>query len=248
MTKHIEYLKDIANNNYLGIKIYDTEVYPYINQLKDLIGEEQGNIYLKNQQNRDFNKYHITLINVMEYNKLMKEMNIDKFVNSLNSLFEQPIDDIKFMGLGTAERNENKAYFVVIKSEKLQEVRKAYGLDPKDLHITIGFLHRDVFGVPKNKIIEKSNKFLKLLSKEYYNDNETFEFIKSISNFEWNRDDDIEPIKINDNWAIFRNGKNRYVSIALIDDLLKVSGSWENNEKIPIISNTLILRKFKEIE
>ena len=246
MTSKLEYLKDIANNNYLGVNIYVDNVSPFLNNLKNILGDRYES-YIRNQQNRDHGHYHITVINVMEYNKLSKEIGMDKFINSLESAFDYEFDDVQFLGIGTAEKAGNRAYFIVVKSDKLQEVRRKYNLPDQDFHITIGFLHKDVFGVRKNEILKENDPFLKLLKDLYYNNHETFEFVKEISNFEGDVEKDIEPIKIDNTNAIFRNGNNDYFSISLLDGELKVVAEWQDTENKPIISNTLISKKFKDI-
>ena len=246
MIHRLEYLKDIANNNYLGVNIYVDNVSPFLERLKVILGNKYE-AYVQNQQNRDHSKYHITLINTMEYNKLSKEIGMDKFINSLESAFDYEFDDVQFLGIGTAEKAGNRAYFIVVKSDKLQEVRRKYNLPDQDFHITIGFLHKDVFGVRKNEILKENDPFLKLLKDLYYNNHETFEFVKEISNFEGDVEKDIEPIKIDNTNAIFRNGNNDYFSISLLDGELKVVAEWQDTENKPIISNTLISKKFKDI-
>lgn len=246
MTSKLEYIKDTVGNNYVGINIYADTVYPFLERLKIILGDKYDT-YIQNQQNRDHNKYHITLINTMDYNRLSKEVGMDKFVNSLESDFNFEFEDIKLMGIGTAEKAGNRAYFIVVKSDQLQEVRKKYNLPNQDFHITIGFLHKDVFGVRKNEILKENDPFLKLLKDLYYNNHETFEFVKEISNFEGDVEKDIEPIKIDNTNAIFRNGNNDYFSISLLDGELKVVAEWQDTENKPIISNTLISKKFKDI-
>jgi hypothetical protein len=41
--------------------------------------------------------YHITVINVAEYNKLSNDMGMDVFTNSLTRVFKYEIDDLKLM-------------------------------------------------------------------------------------------------------------------------------------------------------
>lgn len=242
MNYYLNYIKDISNSNYIGINIYVDMVYPFLDKMKSILSEEYD-VYKQHQQNRDNGKYHITVINVGEYNKLSKDM--DKFINSLESVLKYEIDDLKFMGLGSAEKNGNKSYFIVISSEKLNAVRKKYNLPDQDFHITIGFKYKDVFGVRKNEILPDSNNFIKLLKREYYNQNETFEFIKGIENFDGDHSKDIEPIEILDNRATFRNGDIRYMTVSVIDDVLRITAKWEDNKKLPILPNTLISKKFK---
>jgi uncharacterized protein YaaQ len=242
----IIYIKDSVGNNYLGVNIYRDTVSPFLDQFKEIIGDDYDE-YVKYQQERDHGHHHITVINVMEFNKLSKEMGVDKFVNSLESVFDFDFTDIKLMGVGTAEKSGNRTYFVVVNSDQLQEVRKKYNLPEQDFHITIGFKYKDVFGVRKNQVMTIGDPFLKLLKKKYYNDNETFDFIRDIDNFDMDIDEDIEPIKIEDTNATFRCGENNYFTVALIGDDLRIAAKWQDTEKKPILANTLISKKLKDI-
>jgi hypothetical protein len=176
MTYYINYIKDILGNNYLGVNIPNGSIQLLLNELKEDIGDDY-NLFTENQQRRDNGDYHITVINVAEYNKLSNDMGMDVFTNSLTRVFKYEIDDLKLMGIGTATRNENRAYFIVCNSEKLDAIRTRFELPKKDLHITIGFKYKDVFGVRKNQVMEKGNKFLKLLGQEFYKNN-NWNFVK----------------------------------------------------------------------
>ena len=128
MIYYLTYLKDTIGNNYIGIQIPSGVVTPFLNELKDIIGEDDFKSYTENQQKRDQGDYHISVINVMEYNALSKSMGIDKFINSLDPIFKYEIDDLKMMGVGTATKNENRAYFIVCDSDKLEAIRDRYEL------------------------------------------------------------------------------------------------------------------------
>lgn len=247
MNCRIEYLRDVVGNNYLGVNVYTSIVDPFLNRLKNIIGDNYDS-YIKNQKDRDHGHYHITVINVMDYNKICNKLGMDKFINSLESVFNYEIDDVKLLGIGTAEKAGNRTYFIVAQSDKLQEIRKKYELPEHDFHITIGFLYKDVFGVRKNEVIKEVDPFLKELKKRYYDSNETFEFIKGIPNFDGDKLKEIEPIKITDTLFTFKCGEFEYFTISLLDpDGIRVTAKWQNNEKIPIIPTTLILKKFKEV-
>ncbi len=179
MNYYLNYIKDTVGNNYLGISMPPGMVQSFLNELKDIIGEDDFEVYTNNQKNRDHGSYHITVINVMDYNKLSKEMGVDKFVNSLEPIFKYEIDDLKMMGIGTATKNENRAYFVVCESEKLDSIRSRFNLPKHDFHVTLGFKWKDVFGVPKNQVISKDDKFLKLLKIEYYK-KDNWNFLRNI--------------------------------------------------------------------
>ena len=155
MTYYITHLKDTIGNNYLGIKLPNGAVQLFLNQLKDIIGDADFEKYTDLQQKRDHGEHHITVINVMDYNKISKEMGIDNFINSLEKIFKYEIDDLKMLGIGTATKNENRAYFIVCDSDKLAAIRIRYNLPKQDFHTTLGFLYKDVFGVPKNIFMKK---------------------------------------------------------------------------------------------
>ena len=246
MKYNITYLKDILGSNYLGIKIQETEVRTFLEQLKDVLGDQYEE-YTSNQKKRDSDGYHITVINYIDYNRLSQENGIDKFVNSLDRILKASIDDLKLIGIGKAQKNENTAYFVVCKSDLLDEVRKMYNLSEKDFHITIGFKHKDVHGVRKNELFKIREPFLNKLKKEYYKEGETFEFVKGIKNFDFDFFKLIEPIEINDTTATFRCGDNDYITIGLVDNQFLITAKWQDNEKKPILSDVVIAKKFKEL-
>jgi len=154
MVYYVSYVKDRLGNNYLGIDIPYEIVEPYLTRLEEVIGEENYQIFTKNQQTRDSGKHHMTVINVMDYNRLSKDMGVDKFINSLELVFDYEIDDLEMLGIGTATKDTNTAYFIVCKSDKLDAIRTRYELPKFDFHVTLGFNPKDVFGVPKNKVID----------------------------------------------------------------------------------------------
>lgn len=215
MTFYLSYLKDILGNNYIGINIPNSILSPFLNELSEIIGEDDYDKYTQNQQTRDHGNYHITVINVMEYNSLSKKMGMDKFINSLQSAFEYEVDDVKMMGVGTATRNSNRAYFVVVQSDKLDAIRTRYELPKQDFHATLGFSPKDTFGVPKNKILAKKSKFIKFLKVDYYK-NDNWNFLKRIGNFDLGQDSEIIPVYISDDKIKIKCDKY-YMDISLND-------------------------------
>jgi hypothetical protein len=246
MKHFLTYLKDTLGSNYIGIKIQETQVTPFLNQLKEILGD-QFDKFRDNQVKRDGGGFHITVLNVGEYNLLSKEKGIDKFINSIDSIMRVDIDDVKLMGLGKTQKNENCSYFVVVKSEILNEVRIKYDLEPKDFHITLGFDPKDVHGVRKNELLKLSEPFIQKLKKEYFKEGETFEFVKGIKNFDLDFYKQIEPIKINDTTATFRCGDSDYITISLVDNQFLITSKWQDEQRLPILSDVLVNKKFKEI-
>lgn len=154
MTYYITYLKDSLNQNYLGIKVPNDIVDPFLNDLKEILGDD-FDTYTGNQKRRDHDAYHITVMNVMDYNRLTKEVGVENFVNSLETVLNYEIDDLEMLGVGTATKGDNRTYFVVCNSDKLDAVRTRFGLGKQDFHTTLGFKDKDVFSVRKNIVLKK---------------------------------------------------------------------------------------------
>jgi len=243
MTYYNTYLKDILNNNYIGIKIPNEIVQPYLNFLKEEIGEDNYALYTENQQKRDRDDYHITVLNVMEFNKLNKELGMDKFVNSLDAVFKYEIDDLKLKGVGTATKNENRAYFIVCESDKLNAIRTRYELEPRDFHVTLGFQYKDVFGVRKNEVMKKSSKFLQLLAQEYYK-RENWNFIKKIENYNLDPNSEVIPLKIEETFIKVKVD-GMFMDVAYLDDKFWIVTCYSANEDLPRLSETEIAKKLK---
>ncbi len=245
MIYYITYLKDTIGNNYLGIKFDKSVVDPFLNKLKDILTEDEYKVFTENQQKRDHGSYHMTVINVMDYNRLSKEIGTDTFVNSLEIVFDTEIDDLQMLGLGTATKNENRAYFVVCKSEKLNIIRERYELPEHDMHITLGFKWKDVFGVRKNEVIEKSSKFLKLIKQEFYK-KENFNFIKQISNFDEDPELEVIPISITESHLKILIG-DKIMDIGLLDgeDKLFIFTKYKKSSDVSRLPLTEIYRILK---
>lgn len=243
MTYYITHLKDVIGNNYIGIKIPNEVAQPYLNFLKEEIGEDNFNKYTENQQRRDNGDYHITVVNVADYNRLSKEMGIDKFVNSLDNIFKYEIDDLKMKGVGTAVKNENRAYFIVCDSDKLEAVRCRYELNTHDFHVTLGFSPRDVFGVRKNEVMKKSSKFLQLLAQEYYK-RENWNFIKKIENYNLDPNSEVIPLKIEETFIKVKVD-GMFMDVAYLDDKFWIVTCYSANEDLPRLSETEIAKKLK---
>jgi hypothetical protein len=153
MTHKLTYLKDAVGNNYVGINIPNEDVQPHLEKLKEILGEEYFEIFTQNQKTRDHGHYHITVINVMDCNRLSKEMGMANFVKSVELAFDYPVEDLELLGVGMASKNTNTAYFIVCSSDSLDAVRTRFNLPKQDFHVTLGFNTKDVFGVPKNLVI-----------------------------------------------------------------------------------------------
>lgn len=245
MTFYITHLKDILGNNYLGLDIPVSVVQPHLNELRDILGEDDYVKFTENQIKRDGGHYHITVINVMDYNRLSKQMGIDKFVNSLDPIFKYPIDDLRMLGVGRAQKNENTAFFIVCDSAKLEAIRTRYELQKQDFHVTLGFNWKDVFGIRKNELFKKEGKFIQLLRTEFYK-NENWNFIKNISNYELDPKAEIIPIKLTDTYLKVKC-EGYYLDIGYQEEgeSLRIYTKYSIDEDLPRLSETEISRILK---
>lgn len=244
MKAYLTYLKDLWTTNYVGIKIDSGIVETFLNQLKGELGDKYD-MYVSAQKKRDIGSYHITVISTSEYNELLKNKGIDKTINSLEHFFDKELN-FTLTALGTAQKLDNKEYFVIVKSEELQEVRRYYGLPEKDFIITLGFYPSEVHGVRKNIVVPLKDPFLKLLSSEYYNHNQSFEFLRDFEFFDYDENKEIEVVEIGETRATFRVEQN-YFTVSMVGDGLRISAKWQETIKKPILSDTLIARKLKKI-
>jgi hypothetical protein len=239
MEYYLSYIKDVVGNNYLGIKIEKGLIDPYLVELKDILGSEYET-YINLQQQRDRGSYHMTVINAMDFNRLSKEMGHEKFLSRLDEIFKTPIEDLQMWGVGTAQKNENRTFFVVCKSQTLTDIRNSFGLTEHDFHITLGFKWKDCFGVRKNEVLKKNSKFIQLLSQEYLK-KENFEFLKKIENWEDNPDIEIIPISLRDDYFKIKVG-DYLMDIGLTDDLkLRIFTRYKDELDVPRMSTTELL-------
>lgn len=215
MQYYLNHIKDVVGNNFLGIQIEKSVVEPFLIELKEILGSE-FETYTKLQQQRDSSNYHICVINLIEYNQLSEKIGIDKFINSLDPLLKYPIDDIQMLGIGTAQKNENRAYFVVCKSDKLSTIRDRFDLPQTDFHITLGFKFKDVYAIRKNEVLKRSSKFLQFLRQEYLK-KENFEFLRKIDNWDENPNSEIIPISLSNNYLKIKVG-DYLMDVGLLDN------------------------------
>jgi Ni,Fe-hydrogenase III component G len=243
MEYFITHLKDSTGiNNYLGIDIPHDNVEPYLNELKEHLSDLDFEQYTKNQQLRDKGHYHITVINVMDYNRLMKDIGMDEFINSLDTILKYEIDDLKMYGVGTAEQAGNRSFFVVCQSDKLDAIRTRFDLPKQDFHITIGFKDKDVHGVRKNEVLKKGLKFLQLLKSNFYKYN-NWEFVKEIRNFDLDKRADLIPIEITETSIKLRCG-GHYLVVGYLEDGQKfwILAKYPVDEDLPRLPETEIAK------
>lgn len=149
----------VMNHAYVGIQIPSKSLDIYNRTLVAYLGFNFLNLR-ENRDRRDgAGNYHMTVITPKELRQLKKKAHAEGV-----ELQFPPVDfSFEVIGVGTAANDESQTWFAVVKSESIQEWRKSLGLEPHDLHITLGFeLAGDVHGVAKgeNQLIEECEDIL----------------------------------------------------------------------------------------
>lgn len=138
-----ELLKDRTGQPYLAVDIKYNQYSAYTNFMLSNDFHDDVERKLK----RDNGLYHVTLINAAQWGALMKKELSEEILQSLEG------KEISFIshGIGIAEKDGHKAYFVILENLEVDQFREKYGLHHHDLHMTLAFNEKDVHGVPKNK-------------------------------------------------------------------------------------------------
>ena len=103
--------------------------------------------YKLNQQKRDQNKYHITIVSSQESSNIA---NFDDITIE---------NDLLNFGLGKSQKNDNEIYYLIVYCNYFDKIRNELNLKPKDYHITLGFKFNDIHNIDKslNNIILKND-------------------------------------------------------------------------------------------
>jgi hypothetical protein len=138
-------ISDKSGQPYLALVVEHSVGQDYQGFLNSKIESD----FIHNQQTRDHNSYHVTLVNAMQYSKLSKIMDKNILLKSItNCNFK-----LFTYGIGTAiELNKNKqAWFTILENPYLDNFRQELGLAKQDFHMTLAFKNGDVFTQPKDK-------------------------------------------------------------------------------------------------
>jgi protein-tyrosine phosphatase len=111
----------------------DQVVLEVLNKLRAMVPEQAQ----QNQKTRDGDSLHLTIVGPQEW----------KGISAANKTEHQKCTAISILGLG---RNQD-VYFAVCSYPAGDELRHKLGLDPKEFHITLGFMRADSQEIAKNE-------------------------------------------------------------------------------------------------
>lgn len=241
MIRKIEWIRDSLGTNILAVRIEEGALIEPLDQMRDSLSPEDYKKYVDNRVRSGGSDYLLIVADDIEVRSFSP-----KDVEKITRVIDFNVSDVFIEGLGTAQMRENTCYYALCISKTLDSVREYLDLERRPLFINLGFYPRDVSSHLKVTRLEKVDKFLKLLSQNYYKEG-NFEFIKSVENYHLDRFDYIYPIKIESTTATFRDDNFNYFTISLIDDKFRVVAQWVDNKKLPYLAQTLIEKKLKNI-
>ena len=117
-------------------------LYLMIDSISPIFLDKVDSEYKINQQSRDNNKYHITVIQSTE----LTDINYEEIIEFVY------IKDVQYINLGLSklQKDGNEVYYLFIYSDDLNQIRKRYNLEPKYFHITLGFKFNDIHDKDKS--------------------------------------------------------------------------------------------------
>ena len=246
MIKTCQWIRDYTGVNILAIQFSESELSGYLDELSKEIGEEEFQKFTTNKSKYESQDFLLLIADGVESLGLSQLDQIDKKTQIIQKVLNYPVEDILFLGLGKSVEGDNISYYIMVRSETIDEFRTLLALGKIPLSIGLGFYPRDTSRVGKINKIEKTDPFLKLFRQEYYKEG-NFEFIKRIENYHLPTTTMIYPIKINPTHANFRDNLGNFFTVALVLDKLRITSIWVGDNKTPYLSQTLISRKFDKI-
>ena len=135
------------HKSYHGMRVNEELVVEHVNAWRNELGVEASDMeQAKIERDGDYS-FHITVLSPKETRQLRKS----------GTIIEEQGFAYTLSGIGQAVDGEKEAWFVIVKSDEMNDYRNELGLPPKDFHITIGFKNADVHTMPKD---DSSLKFI----------------------------------------------------------------------------------------
>lgn len=133
----IQMLPDHSNAKYVGVSIPREVVSGFIHRLEHFVGKTKYSALALERMKRDGPDYHLTLLSPPEYAKLSEQQR-EKLTTFLGRTIWIECED-----LGKVQAGPNESYYVLTDCSFGQMLRRAIDCEPKQFHITLGFLGSD---------------------------------------------------------------------------------------------------------
>ena len=135
-------LRPMKGGSYFGTVITDRLIGNHLALLEKHIGEEKFKELEQNKVDRDGDyHFHMTILEPKDVRKIGK-----------GTLKDMPVFNTTLKGIGSVSNEAgNETWYIIVESDEIQNWREDLGLEPKDLHITLGFLGKDIYNMRKNE-------------------------------------------------------------------------------------------------
>ncbi len=136
----LQIIKDIIGNEYIA-GVFDTSNI-VLSKLLSFAFDNIDHFKLFNDKllERNHGIFHLTVFNVMECSKNPDLLKLDGL----------SVEFFRMNGIGSISKDDKATFFIPCDSSDIDILRNFIGLNKKDLHITIGFTHKDLFHDRKN--------------------------------------------------------------------------------------------------
>lgn len=137
----------LKGGSYYGAEIDSEQIRPHIQEWIDHVGKAKADHMIAQKAERDGeDTYHITALSPQD-TRASKIL----FGKRLEDAPAPPQADFSILGIGRVKEQDNEAWFLVCKSKDIDAWRDEMGLKPHNLHITLGFMKKDIHNQPKDE-------------------------------------------------------------------------------------------------
>lgn len=128
------------HKSYYGMRVNEELVAEHVNAWINELSEEASDMEQAKIERDGGYSFHITVLSPKETRQLRKS----------GTIIEEQDFAYTLSGIGQAVDGEKEAWYIVVKSDEMNNYRNELGLPPKDFHITLGFKNSDVHTMPKD--------------------------------------------------------------------------------------------------
>lgn len=145
-------IQPMKGGSYYGSPVDESDIRSTIDEWRKSVGVESFELEDAKVKRDGGYHFHVTVLDPKETRALKKSGKISEFQKDISEISPE----YSTKGVGRVLDGDKEAHYVLVESGSVQSLREKYGLEKKDLHITLGFRNGDVHGLPK----DESTRFL----------------------------------------------------------------------------------------
>jgi hypothetical protein len=130
--------EDTSGARYFGAPVAAELIEEYLRAFRRIAGFDRAARMTQAKAERDgADEYHVTIVSPPEY----------RDVDQVERGSEW---SARVLGIGRQTDSTSETYFIVLSSPEVDRFRALLGLEPRHLHITLGFWPSDIYDRPKD--------------------------------------------------------------------------------------------------